>query len=96
MESMTSSWTDDRMDDLKHQVGELGRRTDEGFLAIRSEMDHRFDGMERRFDAMDRRFESMDRRFESMNARFDATQRAILVLAASMFSAMLGLIATQL
>lgn len=77
------------MDDLKGQVGELGRRTDEGFHAVREEMDRRFDGMERRFDAM-------DRRFDSMNARFDATQRAILVLAGSMFAAMLGLIATQL
>jgi hypothetical protein len=26
MELMTSGWTDDRMDDLKHQVDNLGRR----------------------------------------------------------------------
>jgi hypothetical protein len=28
---MTSGWTDERLDDLKHQVDELSRRTDEGF-----------------------------------------------------------------
>ena len=28
---MTSGWTGERMDDLKHQVDELSRRTDEGF-----------------------------------------------------------------
>lgn len=37
MEVMTR-WTDDRMDDLKHQVDELGRRMDEGFAEIRQEL----------------------------------------------------------
>jgi hypothetical protein len=37
MEMMTSSWTDDRMDDLKHQVDELGRRMEDGFTEQRQE-----------------------------------------------------------
>ena len=82
MEMMTSSWTDDRMDDLKAQFDDLGRR-----------MDQRFAEVNRR---MDEGFAEMNQRFDSMNARFDANQRAIFVLAASMFAAMLGLIATQL
>jgi hypothetical protein len=31
MELMTSRWNDDQMDDLKHQVDEIGRRMDQGF-----------------------------------------------------------------
>ena len=37
MELMTR-WTDDRMDDLKNQVDELGRRMDRGFAEIRQEV----------------------------------------------------------
>jgi hypothetical protein len=44
METMTSSWTDDRMDDLKRQVDQMSRRTDEA----------RLDAMNERFDAMQR------------------------------------------
>jgi len=36
MELMTR-WTDDRMDDLRHQVGELSRRMDKGFAETRDE-----------------------------------------------------------
>jgi len=38
----------------------------------------------------------MDEGFREINLRFDAMQRTIIMLAASMFAAMLGLIATQL
>jgi hypothetical protein len=37
MEMMTSGWTDERMDDLKHQVDELGRRVEDGFKEQRQE-----------------------------------------------------------
>lgn len=37
MEAVRSSWTDDRMDDLKAQVDELGRRMDAGFAEQRME-----------------------------------------------------------
>ncbi len=72
---MTSSWTDDRMDDLKLQVDELGRKMDHGFAEVNRRMDEGF---------------------RELNQRFDAMQRTVIMLAASMFAAMLGLIATQL
>jgi hypothetical protein len=44
MEMMTSGWTDERMDDLKHQVDELGRRVEDGFTEQRQEF-NRTQGM---------------------------------------------------
>jgi hypothetical protein len=35
--TVRESWTDERLDDLNHRVGELGRRMDEGFNAMRAE-----------------------------------------------------------
>jgi len=63
---------------------------------MREEMDRRFDSIESRFDGMERRFDSMDARLDSMNARFDGMQRVMIMLSASMFAAMLVLVATQL
>jgi uncharacterized protein (DUF3084 family) len=68
MEMMTSSWTDDRMDDLKHQVDELGRRIDQGFAMQRQEMNAGFDRMESQVEA---RFEKVDERFAEVEVRFD-------------------------
>lgn len=81
MELMESRWTDDRMDDLKHQVDELGRRMDAGFAEQRSEMNARFDRMEKsleaRFSKVDERFEAVDGRFEKIDAKFDAVHDQI-------------------
>jgi archaellum component FlaC len=75
MEMMTSRWTDDRMDDLKHQVDELGRRMETGFAEQRSEMNARFDRLEKslevRFEKVDDRFDKVDERFERVYERFD-------------------------
>ena len=82
MEMMTSRWTDDRMDDLKHQVDELGRRMEVGFAEQRSEMNARFDRLEKslevrfekvdeRFDKVDERFDKIDKRFERVDAKFE-------------------------
>jgi len=72
---MTSRWTDDRMDDLKHQVDELGRLMETGFAGQRSEMNARFDRLEKsletRFDKVDERFEKVDERFEKVDAKFE-------------------------
>lgn len=35
---MRESWTDERLDDLNHKVDELGRRVDDGFRELRSEV----------------------------------------------------------
>jgi DNA anti-recombination protein RmuC len=75
MEMMTSRWTDDRMDDLKHQVDELGRRMETGFAEQRSEMNARFDRLEKslevRFVEVGDRFDKVDERFEKVYDRFD-------------------------
>src|SRR3954466_13718807 len=75
MEMMTSRWTDDRMDDLKHQVDELGHRTEIGFAEQPREMNARFDrlekGLEVRFERVDARFERVDERFDKIDERFE-------------------------
>ena len=38
METMRESWTDERIDDLKGEVVEIGRRMDLGFAEIRTEL----------------------------------------------------------
>jgi archaellum component FlaC len=74
MQTMTR-WTDDRMDDLKQQVDEIGRRIDRGFASQREEMNARFDRMEAQFEArfekVDERFEKIDERFDKVDARFE-------------------------
>jgi chromosome segregation ATPase len=80
MEALTERrWTDDRMDDLKHQVDELGRRIEEGFAEQRKEMNARFDRMETyletRFEQVDKRFEQVDKRFEQVDKRFEQVDK---------------------
>lgn len=80
-------WTEERLDDLKGQVERLERRTDEGFGELRREMD-------RRFDKVDKRFDKVDQRFEALDGRLYAIHRTLVLFLASMFAAMIGLIAT--
>jgi type IV secretory pathway VirD2 relaxase len=54
MEAVRESWTDERLDDLKDQVVEQGRRTDDGFRELRSEMTEMRSEMNGRFDANQR------------------------------------------
>lgn len=76
---MTSGWTDERMDDLKHQVDEIGRRMEAGFAAQRQELNVRFDRMEahldKRFEVVDRQFEAIDKRFDKVDERFEAVDK---------------------
>jgi uncharacterized coiled-coil DUF342 family protein len=94
MQMMTSRWTDDRMDDLKHQVDDLGRRMTAGFAEQRREFNARFDRLEAqletRFEKVDERFEKVDERFEKVDERFlnigeeiRATQRMVIGLHAT-------------
>jgi len=75
MESMTARWTDDRLDDLKHQVDELGNRMEIGFAEQRKEMNARFDrlesSLEARFGKVDERFDKVDDRFDKVDERFE-------------------------
>lgn len=93
MELMAEGWTEERLDDLKQEVGRQGARLeriedrmDVGFRDIRQEMD-------RRFDKVDERFDKVDRRFEAMDGRLYAIHRTLILFLASMFAAMIGLIA---
>jgi hypothetical protein len=87
------NWTDERMDDLKSQVVEMDRRIDTRL----EQVDRRFEHLEERMDEGFRelRVEMREMRTE-MNTRFGAMLRVMIVFGASMFAAMLGLIATQL
>jgi chromosome segregation ATPase len=84
MEMMTSRWTDDRMDDLKHQVDEFGRRIETGFAEQRNEMNARFDRLEKslevRFDKIDARFDKIDERFERVDGKFERVDAKFAVV----------------
>jgi hypothetical protein len=82
MEMMTSSWTDDRMDDLKGQVDELGRRMDAGFREIREGM------------AADQR--EINARFDSLQRTMIQFGGAMVAALVGLFATQLGLILTQL
>lgn len=84
---MAEGWTEERLDDLKQEVGKQGARLERledrmaaGFRDLRQEMDRRFD--------------KVDRRFEVMDDRLHAIHRTLILFLASMFAAMIGLIAT--
>jgi hypothetical protein len=50
METMRSTWTDERLDDLAKRVDGLGHRMDAGFARI----DSRLEKLDERLDAMQR------------------------------------------
>ena len=66
------------LDDLKHQVDELGRRMETGFAEQRSEMNARFDRLEKslevRFEKVDERFDKIDERFARVDAKFERVE----------------------
>jgi hypothetical protein len=86
MEMMTSGWTDERMDDLKGQVDDLGRRMDAGFRGLREDMDAGFRGLR----------EEMATYQRETNTRIDSLQRTMIQFGGVMVAALVGLIATQL
>ncbi len=86
MEAVRPIWTDERMDDLSHKVDELGRRMDDGFKELRTEMRAEFRAV---------RSEAVALRTE-MNARFDSLQRAMLGMMGTMVLGFASILATQL
>jgi hypothetical protein len=82
MEMMTSGWTDERMDDLKHQVEGLGRRIEHGFSEQRSETNTRL-------NAIDDRLNSMQRTMIQLATAMIASLAGVIVT-------LVGLILTQL
>jgi hypothetical protein len=96
MEPMASRWTDDRLDDFKHQVNDLGRRMDAGFADLRAELrEHRRD--------MDKRFDKIDEKFLNVGEEVRATQRMVIALHATitrlsvtLLAVVAGLVVTRL
>jgi hypothetical protein len=82
MEMMTSGWTDERMDDLKGQVDDLGRRMDAGFRELRAEAGAHQRETNARFDSLQRTM-----------IQFGGAMIAALV---GLFATQLGLILSQL
>jgi hypothetical protein len=85
MEAMRQSWTDERLDDFR---GDVGRRFDE--------VDRRFDKVDKRFDKIDVELHRINDRLDAMNK---AIVYGALTLSGSMvagFAAMTALIVTQL
>jgi hypothetical protein len=61
-------------EELKHQrelMREGFERMDERFVALRADMDKRFEQVEKRFEQMDKRFERIDKRFDDVLKRHD-------------------------
>jgi hypothetical protein len=54
MEAVRESWTDERMDDLKDQVVEQGRRVDARFGSLESRIDSFAARVDARFELMQR------------------------------------------
>jgi hypothetical protein len=83
METMTSDWTDQRLDDLKQEVEKQGRRMEDGFRDLRSET-----GDLRK--EMDVRFERLGERLET---RIDTMLYALIAFGGAMFAATASLVA---
>jgi hypothetical protein len=97
METMTSGWTDERLDDLKEQVVELDRRMEQRFVGLERHMEQWFGGLERRMESGFRELhEEMTGFQRETNARFDSLQRTMIQFGGVMIAALVGLFATQL
>jgi len=110
MHLMRESWTDERLDDFRGEVGHRFDEVDRRFSAV----DKRFDEIDKRFDKVDERFEKVDQRFERIEGElrefrtevhdsFMELQRVIMrgtmFLSGSFvaaFAALIGLVATQM
>jgi hypothetical protein len=79
MEAMRKSWTDERLDDFR---AEVGRRFDE--------VDHRFDEVDRRFGEVYRHFDKVEHELHRVNDRLDGLHRAMIFGLIAMTSAMLA------
>ena len=87
MDAMRESWTDERLDDFRADVGHRFDRVDREIRDLRVEMkagfekiDKRFKEMEAKFDA---RFAKSDERFEKFDERFERMHRLIIAVGGS-------------
>lgn len=96
MQTMTSRWTDDRMDDLKHQVDELGRRMEQGFALQRRAMNARFDRIEARFEKVDERFLTVGEEIRATQQMVIGLHATITRLSLTLLAVVAGLVVTRL
>ena len=98
MEAMRESWTDERLDDFRAETARrfdtLERRVDSGFKETKSEFVAVRREMNERFDGMDRRFEGIDRRFDAMQDRLEAIHRMMFRFCVLAMTALIGTMAT--
>jgi hypothetical protein len=83
METMRSTWTDERLDDLAHRMDKGFDRVDTDIRELRSEMNVRFDSMQR----------GMDARFDSMHGSIVGMQRTMIGMMATI---VVGFLVTNL
>jgi predicted nucleic acid-binding Zn-ribbon protein len=108
METVREQWTDERLDDLKDEVGALRGEMRDEFRAVRSEMQEEFravrDEMRNEFRAvrteMKEEFRAVRDEIGSlrhdMHAGFDSLHRTMIQFGGVLIAALIGLIATQL
>jgi hypothetical protein len=107
MELMRESWTDERLDDFRGEVGHRFDGVEQRFDAV----DKRFDGIDQRLDRVETSIqlqreelggEIRDLRaetragFERIEDRFVAHDRLMLQLGGVFIAALIGLVATQI
>jgi hypothetical protein len=92
MEAMRSTWTDERLDDLRDEVIRQGGRIDH--------QSERIDTLGARIDKQSERIDALS---DALNERIDALNQTILTIGGRLFAAsiaftvaIVGLIATQL
>lgn len=97
METMREQWTDERLDDLKGEVGMLRTEMRDEFRAVRTEMREEFSAvraeMREEFRAVRSDIGSLR---SEMHAGFESLQRTMIQFGGVLIAALIGLIATQL
>ena len=62
----------DKIDKIAFQVIENREQ-----MAIKNEVDKRFDGVDKRFDGVDKRLDGIDKRFDEVDKRFDGVDKRL-------------------
>lgn len=86
METVREQWTDERLDDLKGEVGTLRSEMRDEFRAVRTEMRDEFRAVR----------EEMGSLRNEMHVGFKSLHRTMIQFGGVLIAALIGLIATQL
>ena len=86
METVRDKWTDERLDDLKEEVGTLRTEMRDEFRAVRMEMREEFRAVRSEIGSLR----------SEMHTGFELLQRTMIQFGGVLIAALIGLIATQL